>query len=570
MRLKITSAISLLSLLVSMIPSFATTQPAYSPRHLDYPGTQVVYHVSEGSPRINSDLSIFVSGRVSSVDQQKIIICRFIGDKHCENSGENRYSAFSLMPKCEGLNSENCLESLSITDENDKFVEATFVREVGGYTIPADEKIKYVGGRRASIWNAQTAVHSGNQSSYLVIPQLDSYYQPESGKFIQTSLSVAVVPFIQKYGAFESDRFVTDSELIQRENEAGISNSKYVQRVMQRGTREKQCLFYDDGTCGIQYDFKKSARIKVSLRISKELGGWFKGRIQDPKIQIDSISTEMNRLTIEGINSEIPRMVHLVPWGSSSEEDKNNFVKYFWGGGIPEDLLAGPIADEGQRVFEFINSFRAKVKDTSSGFTTAWNFSTVAAGQGSRCLSDTSKVLGVVTTNSMGYEGSAPGFANGTLDYRVGGLHFAPDGKTEIKGTYDLIMRSEVARCLYGFTNAPISATISITSDGGEAAVATTKISEEDGWLKLGAYNFTFSNPTLRVKLSQVQPEQPKIEVPKGESQPTTTQNPQLESAAAKPQTVVAKKKSITCVKGKVSKKVSGVNPKCPTGFKKK
>lgn len=33
---------------------------------------------------------------------------------------------------------------------------------------------------------------------------------------------------------------------------------------------------------------------------------------------------------------------------------------------------------------------------------------------------------------------------------------------------------------------------------------------------------------------------------------------------------VVAKNKSITCVKGKTTKKVSGANPKCPAGYKKK
>jgi hypothetical protein len=32
--------------------------------------------------------------------------------------------------------------------------------------------------------------------------------------------------------------------------------------------------------------------------------------------------------------------------------------------------------------------------------------------------------------------------------------------------------------------------------------------------------------------------------------------------------TVAPTKKSITCVKGKKTKKVSGVNPKCPKGFK--
>jgi hypothetical protein len=33
---------------------------------------------------------------------------------------------------------------------------------------------------------------------------------------------------------------------------------------------------------------------------------------------------------------------------------------------------------------------------------------------------------------------------------------------------------------------------------------------------------------------------------------------------------IVVKKTSITCVKGKTSKKVTAVNPKCPTGYKKK
>jgi hypothetical protein len=34
--------------------------------------------------------------------------------------------------------------------------------------------------------------------------------------------------------------------------------------------------------------------------------------------------------------------------------------------------------------------------------------------------------------------------------------------------------------------------------------------------------------------------------------------------------TPVAKKTTITCVKGKLTKKVTAVNPKCPTGYKKK
>jgi len=40
--------------------------------------------------------------------------------------------------------------------------------------------------------------------------------------------------------------------------------------------------------------------------------------------------------------------------------------------------------------------------------------------------------------------------------------------------------------------------------------------------------------------------------------------------ADAKAKAALSKKTTITCVKGKISKKVTAVNPKCPKGYKKK
>jgi hypothetical protein len=154
------------------------------------------------------------------------------------------------------------------------------------------------------------------------------------------------------------------------------------------------------------------------------------------------------------------------------------------------------------------------------------------------CLKDNSRLVGLVTTNAMAYSGSAPEWVNNSLSYKVAGLHFMPDGKTPVEGTYDLAIRSDVARCLYGFSKAPISATINVTGAGGETKTATTVVNEKDGWLKLAAYGFTFSSPTISVKLTQAN--------------------------------APAKKTTITCVKGKLTKKVTAVGPKCPTGYKKK
>jgi hypothetical protein len=178
------------------------------------------------------------------------------------------------------------------------------------------------------------------------------------------------------------------------------------------------------------------------------------------------------------------------------------------------------------------------------------------------CLKDSSKLLGFVTTNAMAYSGNAPTWNGESLEYKVSGLHFLPDGKSLTYGTYDLAMRSDAARCLYGFSNAPISASISVTGQDGEQKVATTVVNEKDGWLYLAAYGFTFSAPTVRVKLSQT-PVQPPVQSVPTVSTPTTP------VVVAKPQTK-PKVISIKCSNGKTVKTVSGAKPVCPKGYKQK
>jgi hypothetical protein len=171
------------------------------------------------------------------------------------------------------------------------------------------------------------------------------------------------------------------------------------------------------------------------------------------------------------------------------------------------------------------------------------------------CFNDAKSVTGIVTTNATQYSAGPPKFdkTEGTLNYQVAAPHYGTD-KSEFKGTYDLVIRSDVARCIYGFSKAPINAMISITSTDGTPQIATTVIGEKDGWVYLRAKNFGFSAPVIKAKLSQ------EAEV----VAPTPTPTP---SASNKP---VAKAVTITCIKGKTSKKVTAVKPKCPTGYKKK
>jgi hypothetical protein len=151
-------------------------------------------------------------------------------------------------------------------------------------------------------------------------------------------------------------------------------------------------------------------------------------------------------------------------------------------------------------------------------------------------------ISGLVATNASAYLGTPPIFDGVSLNYKVGAMHFTEKGDV-FKGTYDLLMPEATARCLYGFSAAPVSASVSITSESGENTVATSVLNNRDGWIHLSAAGFTFSNPTIKVKFA----------------------NP---TQGVKPAPSAAKRVQ-WCAKGNAKRKVTAVNPTCPQGFKK-
>jgi len=72
----------------------------------------------------------------------------------------------------------------------------------------------------------------------------------------------------------------------------------------------------------------------------------------------------------------------------------------------------------------------------------------------------------------------------------------------------------------------------------------------------LTSTGFHFSSPTFRVKLEQAETH----------SQVVTNPAELPIQPSASPE--VIRKKSITCIKGKTLKKVTAINPRCPTGYK--
>jgi hypothetical protein len=157
------------------------------------------------------------------------------------------------------------------------------------------------------------------------------------------------------------------------------------------------------------------------------------------------------------------------------------------------------------------------------------------------------------------YSSGPPVFNTDTqsLEYKVAAPHLTSTGE-DLLGSYDLVMNSQVARCMYGFSKAPLKASISVISTSAKTTVETSVLNESNGFIKLSANGFNYSQPTIQVKLTQEKVIEPVV---------ATTSN-----IAAPVKKVAAKKvvKTITCKKGKLTRKVSGTAPKCPTGYRAK
>lgn len=517
MKIKICAILlSSLVALTLMPNAHADEKPAFFAASLQESGDNRIFMAGDDTGPTISQLGNWWANKICS--STKDPVCDFA------NSGDTRETAITtqqVLVVCQTPTNEDCLESIEISRNGEplrKLVFEGYSKEIthprDGKNFPADPSMNLPEGGNQSIWQ-EVVDGKASDKKYLAAYVYETYYSRQTGKFVLNNVRLVIRPFK------EVDGFRWDS------------------------------LWTAEGKSGILYDFDPNTAMKATIRLSSSAAGWYRARLTDPDIQISELSPTNNRVSIYGKTVSVPTFVFNKKVSELNAEELN-FANSF---GYTKGVVGANPGDP--MIFPYMEYFRTIVGDKTTEQTTYWSISSTTWTSQNPCLADSKRVLGVVTTNAMGYEGTAPKFENGTLNYRVTGMHFGPDGKSLNLGTYDLLLRSDAARCLYGFSNAPVSASVSITSGDGSQNVATTVVSEKDGWLKLQAAGFTFSEKTIRLKLNQ--------ESAAPTTSPTAEPTP---TASAVP--VVAKKSTIQCVKGKVVKKVTAVKPKCPVGYKKK
>jgi hypothetical protein len=158
--------------------------------------------------------------------------------------------------------------------------------------------------------------------------------------------------------------------------------------------------------------------------------------------------------------------------------------------------------------------------------------------------------------------------------YTASAPRLAPDGSSVNKGFYRAIIPVADAKALWGLTNpndAAKALVVSIMTTEGGSKVALSSISVRNSNIVIDVSNFDFPDPLLDIALNpnySMNSSTPDATGgSKGPDATGGTKGPDANQSITAPK---AKTTTITCIKGKVTKKVTAVKPVCPKGYKKK
>ena len=283
--------------------------------------------------------------------------------------------------------------------------------------------------------------------------------------------------------------------------------------------------------------FPTNTEFRITIRtnfLGTKFGSWMVGRLEKPTIKFDS-----EKLYISGLPVTYPMGVSTL---KSREECAKRIDlvmnKYYpRAPGTCNPPTSGFSTNSNDDVA--LALFDALDGDVvQNGQQELWTFSNARASKSIGACSD-EKNFSLATSNAMLYSVNPPIWdkRSNTLSYRIASTHVDTEGNLN-RGNYSLAISKKMADCLWNFDTKKASAEISITNSEGTQNIAVSAMRSSQDWIYFDASGFTFSAPEIKVKLI---------------------------NRAAKPLI-----KSITCVKGAISKKVSAAKPVCPTGYKVK
>jgi hypothetical protein len=511
-----------------------------------------------------------IFGSTNPSDEHTFKLCDTFDDATC--SAATLINFFNHLPPCTADNTVDCIKSVWATDSAGNKIEGSFVKYVAGDNPSHYAAIPSLGiplGKGlGSIWSIPGVKNAAGNSNYLLDIALNGFIEGTGA-------------LVTRRVAFGGGMTATLTPVDEKPDPQNDSQSIAVSANANNGLGTSAfgnalggiCAGHEPKLCYAKSDFPAGYRFGFAMSLTHGFTGWFHGRFFAPNITITNGAQQV--INVEADPVIVPTLEVTAPTSSLPQAVSDYiFSGRVFGMGAGKIIGSPSNAD----TFDLANLFLPIAKDTATTSNSFWSFKTLDGNQSigdvQRCTASDGGVSGVVTTNALVYSAGPPAFNQSTnsLDYKLLSPHYQSDGKPAV-GTYDLLLRSTVARCIYKFSSAPVKASIEIISNDGNAQIATTVLTESNGWLKMSAKGFGYSNPTIKVKLTQDAPPPAPTPTPVATPEPTPSASPTpVVTATPTPQPVIStpKKTTITCIKGKTTKIVTAVKPTCPTGYKRK
>jgi hypothetical protein len=392
---------------------------------------------------------------------------------------------------------------------------------VVGKPISSDPQLLRPPGDRATIWNLSSAPHSKGPN-YLVRaaiahPGADNISYVDGGLQRLFSFEIVPISFTSSGGVITQDQFSVEE--------------------------------FPEG-----YEYRLRLHLGVYV---KAISGWFFGRVQNPTIERNGPE---GFLDVSGSPARVPvGVTDVIPTSNVPKKysDKCIGLEYcYWTAktfskgtfftaldGIDPEILADfESVPGGVKTAATLSSWEMDTSRLSQVTGPDSSYRECVEnlyGKGARVL------LGAVNSNATLYQQTPPTWdnENKTFTFKVASPHLDATGKPN-KGFYTLHIPVEQAKCRWGEDASLPQAQVQVINQDGSSSITTAVATTQNGMLKFNIAGFGYSAPSIRIKMSK--------------------------KAFSMTIPDIAKSTTITCVKGKVTKKIKAVAPKCPAGYKKK
>jgi len=444
-------------------------------------------------------------------------LCTSTTDASCSGN----YSFKAVLGPCDATTTIDCIESVAATTSAGAAIAGSFkqffpARGMNDYTGSTTDGVP--SGRPPSLWTLNGLPHAEG-SDYQVVVTVSGMKVNGDARKPSRSFFASITP-VNIHQTTCNPQF--NGQCMDDFHETAGPDGK--SQIRFRGVAADQDLgircanWGEDSKCALKRAFPVGAKFSLKVRLSTVPAGWLHGRLADPTA---SISTADNVTTVQ-ISAQ-PTKVPIVSTGAQWADLPTPVQEWFTancssncGTRQPGSLSLAPTLRNAQSnpvaykesSFEQLKLWTTFIKDSASAIPSQWSVRTLSYQEMTRspkCISEGVGVTGIVATNSTLYSEGPPTFdsATSTLNYKVAAPHYEKDGKTEFKGRYDLILRSDIAKCLYGLDDSPVTSEVAVVDESGAPKTATTSMTQSDGWFKFSAAGYTHSAPTIKTKLIQ-------------------------------------------------------------------